>query len=121
MTISLNLPKVKPMLQRQKATNVSCRSTVSPRYLTSTSTAEELVSHQRNLMMMAADDNLLRAVVRNERHVLRHLFPSEKPRIYDLRPRAHNFILPEIDDSNFIPRVLSGFRVLGLGLLSVYL
>src|SRR6218665_863981 len=45
----------------------------------------------------------------NERHVLRHLFPSEKPRIYDLRPRAHNFILPEKDDSNFIPRVLFRF------------
>src|SRR6218665_2273030 len=26
--------------------------------------------------------------------VLRHMFPFEKPRIYDLRPRAHNFILP---------------------------
>src|SRR6218665_3546600 len=44
--------------------------------------------------MMAGDDNLLRAVVQNERY----LFPSEKPRIYDLRPRAHNFILPEKDD-----------------------
>src|SRR6218665_1537369 len=41
--------------------------------------------------MTAAHYNLLRAVVRNERHVLRRLFPSEKPRIYDLRPRAHNF------------------------------
>jgi len=56
--------------------------------------------------MTAADANLLRAVVRNERHVLRHLFPSEKPRIYDLRPRAHNFILPLKDDSNFISRAL---------------
>src|SRR6218665_3361735 len=55
--------------------------------------------------MTAADYNLLRAVVRNERHVLRHLFQSEKPRIYDLRPRAHNFILPVKDDSNFVPRV----------------
>jgi len=44
--------------------------------------------------MTAADDNLLRAVVRNEPHVLRHLFPAEKPRIYDLRPQSHNFILP---------------------------
>src|SRR6218665_4087723 len=41
--------------------------------------------------------------------VLRHLFPSEKPRIYDLRPQAHNFILPLKDDSNFIPRVLFRF------------
>jgi len=56
--------------------------------------------------MTAADDNLLRALVRNERHVLRHLFPSEKPRIYDMRPRAHDFTLPLKDDSNFIPRVL---------------
>ena len=32
------------------------------------------IEHQ----ITAANDNLLRAVVRNERHVLRHLFPSEK-------------------------------------------
>jgi len=51
----------------------------------------------------------LTAVVRQERHVLRHLFPSEKPRIYGLSPRALNFILPLKDDSNFIPRVLFGF------------
>src|SRR6218665_1914862 len=56
----------------------------------------------------AADNNLLRTVDRNERRVLRRLFPSEKPRIYDLRPRARNFILPLKDDSNFIPRVLFG-------------
>src|SRR6218665_1781218 len=72
--------------------------------------------------MTAEDDNyLLRAVVRNERHVLRHLFPSEKPRIYDLRPRVHNFILPLKDDSNFIPRVLFRLWSIGPTLLSVYL
>jgi len=56
--------------------------------------------------MTAADDYLLRAVVRNVRHILKHLFPPEKPRIYDLRPRAHNFILPLKDNNNFIPRLL---------------
>src|SRR6218665_82132 len=56
--------------------------------------------------MTAVGNNLLRAVVRNERHVLRHLFPSEKLRIYDLRLRAQYFTLPLKDDSNFIPRVL---------------
>ena len=59
--------------------------------------------------MTAADDNLLRAVVLNDRHILRHLFPSEKRRIYDLRPRAHNFTLPLKDNNNFIARFL--FRI----------
>src|SRR6218665_1153641 len=49
--------------------------------------------------MTTADDNLLKAVVRNERRVLRHSFPSEKRRIYDLRLRAHNFTLPLKDKS----------------------
>ena len=72
------------------------------------------IEHQ----ITAADNNLLRAIVRNERHVLGHLFPSEKPRIYDLRPRTHNFTLPLKDDNDFIARVL--FRLLDIGLLSMY-
>ena len=60
------------------------------------------IEHQ----ITTADNNLLRAVVRNERLVLRHLFPSEKRRIYDLHPRAHSFTLPLKDDNKFIPSVL---------------
>src|SRR6218665_977312 len=59
--------------------------------------------------ILAKYEAKLRAVVPNERHVLRYLFPSEKPRIYDLHPRAHNSILPGKDDSIFIPRVLFRF------------
>src|SRR6218665_2422673 len=36
------------------------------------------IEHQ----ITAADNNLLRAIVRNERHVLRHLFPSEKNGVF---------------------------------------
>src|SRR6218665_1985520 len=64
--------------------------------------------------MTAADDNLLRAVVRNDRHVLRHLFASEKRCIYDLRPRAHDFTLPLKDNNDFILEFSSGFRILDL-------
>lgn len=34
--------------------------------------------------MTAAEDNLLGAIIRNGCHDLRHLFPSEKLRSYDL-------------------------------------
>jgi len=57
--------------------------------------------------MTAADDNLLRAVVRNDRHNYTKTFvPPEKRCIYDLRPRAHNFNLPLKDSNNFIFRLL---------------
>jgi len=47
--------------------------------------------------------------------VLRHLFPSEKRRIHDLRPRAHNFTLPLKDNNNFLPIECSScFRILDL-------
>src|SRR6218665_3953734 len=54
----------------------------------------------------------------NDRHVLRHLFPSEKRRIYDLRSRVHNFTLPLKDNNNFIPRVL--FWLWDIGPTAVY-
>jgi len=41
----------------------------------------------------AAEDRLLQAVVWNEEHVLRHLFPPTVHRRYSLRPRAHEFEL----------------------------
>src|SRR6218665_3920419 len=40
------------------------------------------------------------------RHVLRRLFPEVKSTSYNLRPRAHCFVLPTKDTRNFIPRML---------------
>ena len=40
----------------------------------------------------------------NAQHSLHFLLPPEKPPKYDLRPRGHNFTLPEKDNKNFIPR-----------------
>ena len=55
-----------------------------------------------------ADASLLKAVIRNDFHVLRSLFPPIITRHYNLRPRPHDFTLPDRDDRNFIPRVLYG-------------
>src|SRR6218665_853617 len=54
-------------------------------------------------------EGLLIAVVRNDEHVLRPHFPPVISRCLNLRPRTHNFRLPDKDDSNFIPRVLHRF------------
>ena len=53
-----------------------------------------------------AERRLLGAVISNYSHVLRSLFPPIVHRQYNLRPRSHNFKLPEKDDKNFIPRIL---------------
>src|SRR5688572_11043885 len=55
-----------------------------------------------------ADASLLKAVIKNDFHVLRSLFPPIITRHYNLRPRPHDFTLPDRDDRNFIPRVLYG-------------
>jgi hypothetical protein len=55
-----------------------------------------------------ADASLLKAVIRSDFHVLRSLFPPIITRHYNLRPRPHDFTLPDRDDRNFIPRVLYG-------------
>ena len=52
-----------------------------------------------------ADRRLLRAVVTCNNHVLM-LFPPIQATQYNLRPRAHNFKLPEKDNINFISRIL---------------
>ena len=59
-------------------------------------------------LMKGADKGLLMAVVRNAEHVQRH-FPPVICRRSILRPRTHNFRLPDKDDSNFIPRGLHRF------------
>ena len=53
-----------------------------------------------------AEDRLLQAVVWNESHVLRGLFPPKNSRRPGLRARMHNFDLPCKDDKNFVSRVL---------------
>ena len=53
-----------------------------------------------------ADRRLLRAVVTCNNHVLMCLFPPIQATQYNLRPRAHNFKLPEKDNINFTSRIL---------------
>src|SRR6218665_3517089 len=60
-------------------------------------------------LMEGANRSLLIAVVRNAEHVLRPHFPPVIFRRSNLRPRTHNFRIPNKDDSNFIPRVLHRF------------
>src|SRR6218665_847553 len=48
----------------------------------------------------------LASVVLRPHHVLRPLFPPVITRRPGLRPRPHNFVLPDKDDCNFIPRIL---------------
>jgi hypothetical protein len=48
-----------------------------------------------------ADENLFKAVRTNSRHVLHDLLPAPTSHEHYLRPRAHNFVLPEKDDRNF--------------------
>src|SRR6218665_3213188 len=57
-------------------------------------------------MIDEADRRLLRAVVTRNNHVLLCLFPPIQATQYNLRPRAHNFKLPEKDNINFISRIL---------------
>src|SRR6218665_2657646 len=53
-----------------------------------------------------ADRKLFRAVETDPRHVLSRLLPEVKSTSYNLRPRAHCFVLPTKDTRNFIPRML---------------
>src|SRR6218665_946909 len=49
-----------------------------------------------------ADERLFSAVVSNKNHVLHSRLPVKRPKIYDLRPRAHDYSLPPKDEQNFI-------------------
>ena len=67
------------------------------------------VSVDTDALMEGANRSLLIAVVRNAEHVLPPHFPPIISRRSNLRPRTHNFRLPDKDDSNFITRVLHRF------------
>ena len=53
-----------------------------------------------------AEDGLLAAVASCSAHVLRPIFPPLIARRPGLRPRPHDFTLPDKVDKNFISRVL---------------
>ena len=53
-----------------------------------------------------ADTSLFKAVLNNESHPLRCLFPKLHTTPYFLRDRPHNFNLPDKDSRNFISRML---------------
>src|SRR6218665_3909635 len=57
-------------------------------------------------LAMIADQRLYRSIVRNSYHVLRRFFLEKAPTGHNLRPRAHNFVLPIKDNNNFVPRIL---------------
>ena len=56
--------------------------------------------------VMTAEVSLLRAVGNCPNHVLHSIYPPIAERPYGLRPRPHEYQLPERDDRNFINRVL---------------
>ena len=56
-----------------------------------------------------ADVGLFKAVTSNPDHVMYQLLPPLKNTPYHLRPRAHNFELPDVNNNlkkNFIHRML---------------
>src|SRR6218665_1830946 len=57
-------------------------------------------------LAMIADQRQNRSIVRNPYHVLRRFFLEKAPTGHNLRPRAHNFVLPIKDNNNFVPRIL---------------
>src|SRR6218665_2214082 len=63
-------------------------------------------SPDANQMADRADERLFSAVVSNKNHVLHSRLPVKRPKIYDLRPRAHDYYLPPKDEQNYITRLL---------------
>src|SRR6218665_660635 len=49
---------------------------------------------------------LFKAIILNPYHVLNSRLPEKRSTNYRLRPRAHQFNLPQKDDKNFLPRLL---------------
>jgi hypothetical protein len=49
---------------------------------------------------------LFKAATSDQYHVLHGLLPATRSQGHNLRPRAHNYVLPAKDDRNFIPRML---------------
>ena len=58
------------------------------------------------VLVAEAEARQLASVFLRPNHVLRPLFLPEIIRHPGLRPRPHNFVLPDKDDCNFIPRIL---------------
>src|SRR6218665_1400912 len=54
----------------------------------------------------SADAQLFKAIILNPCHVLNSRLPEKRNTNYRLRPRAHQFNLPQKDDKNFLPRLL---------------
>src|SRR6218665_930418 len=109
-----------PLFQVTRATTINQILYAGPawRGLTSAQDREKIERFCRKLERAGcvAEDSvdidaliLLMAVVRNAEHVLRLHFPPIISRHSNLRPRTHNFRLPDKDDSNYIPRVLHRF------------
>ena len=63
-------------------------------------------SPSTNVLANKADTSLFKAVLLNENHSLRCLFPNQHFTPYFLRVRPHNFNLPDKDSRNFISRML---------------
>jgi len=57
-----------------------------------------------------ADENLLKNIVKNNRHVLHRYLPDTKTTTYNLINRGHNFILPTKDDRLFFSRTLFKYK-----------
>ena len=61
-------------------------------------------------MCADADDTLFASIRTDSHHVLHKLLPPVAPRTYNLRPRAHNYVIPQrtssLADKNFITRML---------------
>ena len=72
-------------------------------------TAEQLAA--------SADAQLFKAIILNPYHVLNSRLPEKRSTNYRLRPRAHQFHLPQKDDKTFLPRLL--FKQLLVGLVVI--
>src|SRR6218665_109942 len=57
-------------------------------------------------LAMIADQRLYRSIIHNPYHVLRQFFLENAPTGHNIRPRAHNFVLPIKDNNNIVPRIL---------------
>jgi len=57
-------------------------------------------------LVAEAESRLLASVALWPHHVLRPLFPPVLNRCPGLRPRPHDFTLPNRDDYNYISRIL---------------
>ena len=63
-----------------------------------------------SVMQEKIDKKLFLKIIQDESHVLHYLLPEVKQPQHSLRPRGHNFSLPDKDMKNFIIRCLYLFR-----------